>query len=413
MTRLSTFFVASALTLTGIASLGTQSAHAQTFRVIHTFTGEAEGSHPSTGLTLDRAGNLYGTTIFGLGTVFQLKETNGSWQLNTLYAFGVNVLDADTPMGRTVFGSDGTLYGTTFLGGSGRCPGGCGAVYALRPPRTTCRTAVCPWTETVLYSFTGGADGSQPQSVELVFDRAGNLYGTTPGGGSNGYGVVFKLSPAGGRWTESVIHSFNGQDGIGVVSGVTLDTAGNLYGTTVGGGLHGQGNVYQLAPSGLGWTTTTLYSFQDGNDGEGPVGGLIIDQSANLYGTTMSGGSGGGGTVFELSPSGGSWTYALLYGLSGCFVCGPRDNLVMDTAGSLYGTTYAEGTYGQGSVFKLTPTNDGWTYTSLHDFTGGSDGANPVGGPTLDANGNVYGTTYYGGGNCSPVGCGVVWEITP
>ena len=180
-------------------------------------------------------------------------------------------------------------------------------VYSLSPPATGCKTALCPWTETILYQFTGGSDGSNPGG-NLTFDRAGNLYGTTPYGGAFGQGTVFKLTPSNGGWTESVLHSFTGgSDGEQPNGGVILDEAGNLYGTTWEGGGSGCwgpgcGTVFQLTPSGSGWKENILYSFQYGTDGGYPIGGLIFDPSGNLYGTTTSGGSGGGGTVFELSP---------------------------------------------------------------------------------------------------------------
>jgi uncharacterized repeat protein (TIGR03803 family) len=270
----------------------------------------------------------------------------------------------------------------------------------------------------VLYSFTGGADGSEPYYENLIFDQTGNLYGTTAGGGPAGGGVVFKLTPSGGSWTESVLHSFTGEDGFFPQTGVIFDSTGNLYGTTAMGGLNGKGNVFQLSPSGSGWVATTVYSFQGGADGYQPAGGVIVDRSGNLYGTTPIGGSGGGGTVFELSPSGGSWTFSLQYSWSGGW--GPDDNLAMDAFGNLYGTTYQDGAYGSGSVFKLTPIGGGWTYTDLHDFNPlviPLEGSGPNGGVTLDASGNLYGTTVYGGSyggeNCGGIGCGVVWEITP
>src|ERR1019366_296643 len=207
----------------------------------------------SAGLTLDRAGILYGTTTEGLlGTVFQLKRTDGSWILNTLNGFGVNQQDARFPLGRVVFGPDGTLYGTTLYGGSGHCSGGCGTVYNLRPPATDCKTVVCPWTRTVLYSFTGGPDGIGPYYVDPVFRPGGNFYGTSGFGSPRGDGAVFKLTPSGGGWKESVIHSFTG-DGMEPESGVIFDSAGNLYGTTAFGGRYDQGTIYQLTPSGSGW----------------------------------------------------------------------------------------------------------------------------------------------------------------
>lgn len=421
MHRLSALFVVSSLSLVALASVGSQAAQAQTFTVIYTFTGQADGSQPLAGLTLDRAGNLYGTTQGptnhgSAGTAFQLKRTNGDWVLNTLYGFDVKFPDARDPEARVVFGPDGTLYGFTPFGGSGNCRGegvsGCGTVYNLRPPATDCRSSACPWRETVLYSFTGGADGENPYEVDPVFDRAGNLYGTTLMGGSGNLGVVFELTPSGDRWTESVIHDFTGgDDGWAPASGMIIDGAGNLYGTTQQNIYGGGGNVFRLTHSGSGWVLTTLYSFQGEADGELP-GPLIFDRSGNLYGACVAGGSGDGGTVFELMPSGGSWTFKLLYdGI------GSEGNLAMDAAGNLYGASLGGGAFNVGSVFKLTPTGDGWTYTDLHDFTGLEDGADPIGGVTMDANGNVYGTTLHGGSqgeNCSLYGgCGVVWEITP
>src|ERR1035437_1017268 len=205
-------------------------------------------------------------------------------------------------------------------------------------------------------------------------------------------------------------------------SGVIFDSAGNLYGTTQGGGTGGCGTVYELSPSSSGWTEKVLYNFQCGfsSDGQYPIGGLIFDAAGNLYGTTNFAGANNGGTVFELSPlGGGNWTFHLLYSLSynGTFdflLYGPTGTLAMDSSGSLYGTTVMDGAFGGGSVFKLTPSHGGWTYTSLHDFGGGSDGGNPFGNVVLDASGNVYGTAGVGGlSGCEGLGCGVVWKITP
>jgi uncharacterized repeat protein (TIGR03803 family) len=256
----------------------------------------------------------------------------------------------------------------------------------------------------VLYQFTGGTDDAHP-FAEVVFDKAGNLYGTTNF-------TVYELTPSQGGWTYSLLHSFTGgNDGEGAAAGLIFDNTGNLYGETCCGGQYGQGVVFQLTPQGSGWQENVLYSFQGSNDGGGPyTGGLIFDGSGNLYGATTAAGSGGGGTAFELVPSNGSWTYILLYSFTG--LGGPWGSLVMDTAGNLYGTTYADGAHQYGSVFKLTPSNGNWVYTPLYDFKGGTDGKWPQSNVVFDANGNLYGTASAGGTGCAH-GCGVVWEITP
>lgn len=392
------------LTLLGLLLLA-QPAQAQTFTVLHTFTGGQDGQDPIAGLTIDKAGNFYGTAEVGggggSGTVFKLTRKGSGWVFGLLYTFAGN--DGENPTARVIMGSNGSLYGTTFAGGNG----GHGTVFKLTPPPTACKAALCPWTEAVLYSFTGGSDGASP-FAEVLFNQAGNLYGTTKDGGSNNTGTVYELVPSSGGWTESVLHSFTGgNDGYFPYSGVIFDKAGNLYGTTREGGLYGSGVVYELSPLGSGWTENVIYTFTGGGDGANPAGGLIFDQAGNLYGTTSQGGSGGGGTAFELSPSNGAWSFNTLFSFPG--ETGPFGNLIMDAAGSLYGTTVRGGAIRQGSVFKLTSSSGSWTYTSLHDFTGGSDGAQPYCSVIFDPDGNLYGTTWYGGTYYA----GVVWEITP
>jgi len=391
----------------------TGAAQAQTYNVLYTFSGRADGADPEAGLTMDRAGNLYGTTSLGgyydFGTVFKLSNRGSGWVFNNLYSFQ-GLSDGGYPQARVTIGPDGSFYGTT----SGSYDGG-GTVFNLRPPATACKTSLCDWTYTVLYSFTGGpSDGDEP-TAEVVFDQVGNLYGTTVGGGLEscpgmygGCGVVFKLAPSNGGWTESVPYKFTKQGGYNPTAGVIFDKEGNLYGTAQAGGASNFGVVFQLTPSGSGWTEKILHSFGCSvGDGLFPLAGLILDGSGNLYGATYGGGSGGGGTVFELSPSDGNWTFSVLYSFTG--IGGPLGSLAMDAAGTLYGTTEDDGAYGWGSVFKLTPSNGGWAYTSLHDFTGGKDGGNPVSNVIFDANGNLYGTASAGGSQK----WGVVWEITP
>jgi uncharacterized repeat protein (TIGR03803 family) len=286
-----------------------------------------------------------------------------------------------------VIGPNGVLYGTTQTGGSGCSGYGCGTVFSLRPAPTVCKTALCPWTETVLYRFTGDPDGANPGNGDLIFDRPGNIYGTTEEGGAYGDGAVFKLASSGGVWTATVLHSFDGADGTSPWGGLIFDKDGNLYGTTTSGGSYGGGTIFELTPSGSGWQENTLHEFNHVIDGDDSTAGLIFDPSGNLYGTTSDGGpgGGGGGTAFELTPSG---YFTTIYAFTGAF--GPFGGLTMDPDGNLYGTLPVGGAYGPGAVFKLTPSDGGWTYASLHDFSG-SDGSTPQGTLILDGHGNLYG----------------------
>lgn len=399
------------------------SAEAQTYTVLHNFTGGRDGAFPFAGMTIGGAGNLYGTASeggeYGYGSVFQLRRSGPDWVFSPIYAFqGGN--DGYWPSARVIIGPNGSLYGTTLEGGGGGCfLYGCGTVFNLQPPlATVCRSVLCAWTKTVLYRFTGFQDGSTPLG-DIIFDRTGNLYGTTSNGTFSSSGTVYELTPSFGYWTEDTLHTFtNGSDGAKPNSGVILDNAGNLYGTAAigGGGCFGNvcGMIFKLSPSGSGWTETILYAFQGGSDGQSPLGGVIFDQAGNLYGTASTGGAGGGGTVFELTPSGSGWTFNLLYSFSGGYEGGPNASLSWDTAGNLYGTTTGDGTYQHGSVFRLAPSDGGWTETDLYDFTGGTDGGSPRSIVTLDVNGNLYGTASTGGAyDCGEEGCGVVWEITP
>jgi len=389
-------------------TIALQSSQAQNFNVIHNFTAGQDGGVPLAGLTIDRGGNLYGTASAGgsrgLGTVFKLAPRGSGWVLTPLYSFRGGS-DGKLPFDRVVFGPEGILYGTTFSGGSGACEGdGCGTVFKLSPPATACKSALCAWSETVLYRFTGGSDGLYPEHGDLVFDEAGNIYGTTYGGGI-GNGVVFELTPSG---TENVLYPFPGGQLAFPFSSVIFDNAGNIYGTTYNQG----GAVYQLTPSETAWTENTLFSFSDNDNGYFPYGGLIFDQSGDIYGTTSAGGINRGGAAFEVTSSNGMWALNTIYSFNGIFFsreCGPYASLFEDSAGNLYGTTMCESQTAFGSVFKLTNTDGSWTYTSLHDFTGGSDGGYPFSSVVMDASGNLYGTASSGGTQ----GYGVVWEITP
>lgn len=394
------------------------SAAAQTFGVIHTFSGSADGSTPNSTLVVDQAGNLYGTTSYGgaqfgsagSGIVFKLAHKNSAWVLSPLYTFQGGS-DGAYPGASVVIGPSGVLYGTTSLGGNPGCPAGmgCGTVYQLQPQSRACRSVLCPWIKTVLYRFTGGQDGANPAYGQLTFDHAGNIYGTTGGGGDIGSGVVYELTHSSGGWQESVLHSFDGMgDGLQPQSGVVFDSQGNLYGTTVAGGAQGKGTVYELSSSGPGWVISKQRDLA--TEGNSPYAGVVLDQPGNVYGATLSGGPGNGGSVFQLTTSGSQWNSAIIGSFSplGGEGLGVFSSLTIDAAGNLYGTTETDGAHGFGSVFKLVPQNGSWVQTTLYDFTGGSDGCNPSAGVTLAPGGNLYGTTQ----GCG-TGYGVIWEIAP
>lgn len=407
-----------ALLLLGTLALLTVSLQAQTFTVLHAFTGGMDGGSPYAGLSVDREGNLYGTTSAGgsgYGTVFALLRRGTGWTFSPLYRFSGGT-DGEGPIARVILGPNGSLYGTTYAGGVLGCGTdgyGCGTVFNLRPSPTVCRTALCSWMETVLYRFNGGSDGANPLLGDIAFDAVGDIYGTTQNGGGQGCsgagcGTVFELSPVTGGWRESVLYSFGGDggDGANPFAGVIFDEAGNLYGTTKLGGDSSNGTVFRLTPAQSGWTETVLHAFQGGNDGYWPVGGLIIDHSGNLYGTTTSGGLNTGGTIFQMADLG---LETVLSNLTGPAQGGPYGTLTMDAAGDIYGVAYDDGAYGNGSIFKLSPSGNGWIFADLYDFTGGADGSCPYGGVLVDADGVLYGTTATGG----PYGYGTVWEITP
>ncbi len=390
-----------------------QRAEAQTFQVLYNFTGGADGASPYAGLTMDAAGNLYGTTLdggyyggdecryAGCGVVFKLTRTSSGWQFLTIHTFQ-GAPDGAAPLGGVTIGPDGSLYGTTAGGGS-RPP--CGTVYKLRQPLN----ATGPWTETILYTFSpSGGDGCGPQA-DVIFDQVGNIYGTTNGGGEGdcgnnaGCGAVFMLTPSNGTWAESVLHRFTEADGGNPMSGLTIDRAGNLYGTTDWGGwatVSGWGVVYELTPSASAWTETVLRYFRYGGiDGFAPIGGLFLDGFGHLYGVNNQGGPYSSGTAFMLSPSDDQWIFDVIYPFNLHGEGGnPAAALVMDAAGNLYGTGRS------GLVFKLTQSGGIWTETTLHEFTGGA----PWGGVVLDGKGNLFGTTTLGG----TYGYGIVWEIT-
>jgi uncharacterized repeat protein (TIGR03803 family) len=350
------------------------------------------------------------SAVLALAVVFELAVTASSlaqaqtYSETTLFVFSNCSLDGCWANMSLLPDAAGNLYGTTMRGGSN---GGLGTVFEIDSAGT----------EIVLYGFTGNADGSEP-NPGLVADKAGNFYGTTLFGGGSGQGTVFKVSKQG---KETVLMSFDGKNGSVPAAGLVVDAAGNLYGTTTAGGYNGEngyGTVFKVSNSGK---ETLLYQFRGGSDGRAPGGPLIRDDKGNLYGTTVAGGASGNcdcGTVFKLSPpkkSGGRWTERVLHifdAHDGQDGSEPYAGLVRDVDGNLYGTTAYGGTYGYGTVFKLTK---GGKETVLHSFSG-NDGENPYSGLVRDSSGNLYGAATYGGiNNCNDengdLGCGTVFKV--
>lgn len=328
----------------------------------------------------------------------------------------------------------GNLYTAVGNGGLSQCIFyGCGAIYQWKPGTHR--------NPTMIYSFSGTTDGAGPGG-KLVLDAQGNLYGAAGFAGDlnacfqQGCGVVYKLTPtSSGFWAQTVLHTFEGgTDGITPIS-VVLDGNGNVFGLTVDGGGYscsgGQqcGTLFELSPSSGGtWTETILHTFTGGSDGGVPLGSLTFDAHGNLFGTTDAGGvvstlcTVGCGTVFELSPTSGGWSFNTIYDFVYARGANPDGSLVIDASGNLYGATYSGGkkySYcpgGCGVVYELSPTASGWTQTLLHAFSG-PDGSLTQTGLTMDAHGNLFGATTTGGDSaCTSgyqVGCGVIFELSP
>ena len=389
-----------------------------------------QGAYPRSGLIMDRAGALYGTTsaggntsdcfrVPGCGIVFQMVPPPAGQTTATqtvLYSFtGGN--DGSAPSGGLLMDSAGALYGTTSQGGAN----GYGVVFKLTPPAQ----GATAWTQTTLFSFANGPDGATPLGT-LVQDSAGALYGTTAAGGTSGFGVVFRLAQPkgkGGVWHETVLHQFRGRnDGGAPVAGLAIDSAGILYGSTPGYGDHGFGVAFSVSPPPAGkkaWKQTILHAFTNGRDGSYPQGSFILDQAGALYGTTSNTGADatGLGLVFKLEPrktGGAKWHERVLFNFESfeSSAAHPMGPLAMDSAGALYGTSVAGGAGQMGVLYKLVPPAKGpgmWTESEPDAFTGnGFDGAQPMSGVVVDPAGTLYGTTYIGGQNFY----GAVFEVT-
>jgi len=411
--------------------------------VLYAFTGGADGGYPSSGVVRDDAGNLYGTTAIGgpplppacnsgCGVVYKL-DTSGLETVLHAFAGGA---DGVGSAGGVILDAEGYLYGTTARGGTGTCEQGCGTVFRVD----------AAGKETILYTFMGGNDGRNPQAG-LTMGASGTLYGTAEGGVS-GRGLVFSMDAAG----LHVLHAFaNGRDGNSPKATLTLDAEGNLYGTTEWGGMSGAGAVYKLDTSGQ---ETIFNCFEGGRQGNDPLGGLLRDAAGNLYGTTFYGGLTNQGLVYKIYAAGGEKVLynftgganvsnplgdliadadGNLYGIGSLTASGglykiartgqetllytfpnsiePDPGIARDAAGNLYGATARGGENrcngnGCGVVYKLDPVGQ---LTTLYRFTGGADGGNPSGGVVRDAEGNLYGTTTFGGAT----NWGVVYKVDP
>jgi uncharacterized repeat protein (TIGR03803 family) len=423
--------------LTGMFVLLTANAFASQFTVLHNFY-EKPAAYPNSGLIIGPDGDFYGTAgIEGAtecppkmcGVVFEIKHTSTGWQYHIVHKFHGPRHDGELP-GGLIFDKAGNLYGTTFSFGHSTCVThhtDCGTVFRLSP------TAKGGWEETILYTFTGGADGAYPEG-NLVLDSAGNFFGVTLGGGSFkgnlcstfGCGVAYELSPGASGWAETVLYTFTGGSDGWRPEWLTADNNGNLLGVTYLGGTFnstcgaGCGTVFKLTSGLGGWTLSVAYSFSGGNDGAYPSSQLIFDTQGNLFGTAGGGGSvhsaqcivnGGCGTVFELSPNGSGWNFSGVYSFSGTDGELPR-GILFDSSGNLFGA--ADGgkpacpAEGCGVLFKLVPSSGNWAETVLYKFKDTTDGEFPS--PVImDSAGNLFGTADGGGAR----NLGTIFEFTP
>ncbi len=323
-------------------------------QVLYSFQDQGDGSLPFAGLVSDSAGNLFGVASAGgdtkSGTVFELARSGSTYTFQRLYSFSGGA-DGTEPVGGLVIDESGNLFGTTSLGGSG----GTGTVFELVAGSSG-------YSLTTLYSFSAAsaganADGALPQAT-LLRDRSGILYGTATAGGPSGNGVVFELTPGSAGYSFSVVHAFTGgEDQAAPVAGLVADSAGNLFGTTSGNAAAALwGTVFEISSVSRSPVFRTLYAFHDLNDGAFPYAPLLVDSSGNLIGTAGAAGESGAGTLFELTPSGSGYDFQILYAFAGEFDGAiPAGGVVADAAGRLYGTTFASGIFGWGTLFEFTP----------------------------------------------------------
>lgn len=384
-------------------------------QVLHNFTAQEGGTYGGDGVVIDPAGNLYGTTLeggnYGAGFVFKLARWAG-WVLDPLYSF------AGGYPGGVIVGQNGSLYGGA-SGGIQNCGSDgsqyCGLIYNLTPAPTACLTSQCSWTEKPIYQSTGNTDAWR--AGVSAFDSAGNLYGTGAGR-AYGYGAVFELMPSPAGWTEKILYSFTGGGDGSIPTQVLVGNDGNLYGLA-GGGAYGDGVVFQLTPLGSGWTESVLHSFQGRSDGQSPSY-LGQDSAGNLYGMALIPYFDTSPPIFTLQKSGQGWVFSEYFVDHGYGNYEFLSNLTVDAAGNVYGTGFGgEGCSGgrcEGRldsspfweyIFKASYGSGGWQYQDLVFFNYQDFPAS--GALALDAQGNLYGTTSY----CGTYNAGTVWELSP
>jgi uncharacterized repeat protein (TIGR03803 family) len=393
-------------------------AQAQKEITLYNFTGASDGYAPLGGLLLDSSGSLYGTTFFGgtvsgpcnigCGTVFRLAQNAGTWTFNARHSFAGSPTDVGHPSGQMVSDPAGNIYGTAeYGGGLNNC---CGGIFELSRSQS--------WAESLISIFHLNT-GQSP--VGLTY-HGSSLYGTTTfgpamQGNKTGFGTVYQLSRKNAVWQRAIIYAFTGgSDGYEPNGWLVFDQHGNLYGSTPNGG-SGSGDIYELSHTASAWNLNVIADV-----GSGP---MIIDQSGNLYGSLPEGGSSncefGCGSIVELQNTGIGWNLITLYEFTDVTDGEEPSGLVLDANGNLYGTTFLGGTgtcqfyqySGCGTVFKLTSGNSGWQKTTLYNFTGGSDGEFPNGAPlVIDSSGNLFGATV-GGATYGTPGYGTIYEIQP
>lgn len=407
----------------GVLLAVSPAAAAVTDTVLNSFIG-SNGSSVFAGLTPDTNGNLYGTTQaggLGSGVVYELTPAaGGGWTETVLYKFGSRTKDGATPYSGVVLDAAGSLYGTTLSGGAHNK----GTLYRLK------KGAGGTWTESVLHSFGAGADGAYPIATPVIVGNS--LFGTTYNGGNGTActlsgknttcGTVYQFTSTG---AYSVIHSFtnDGSDGYLPVAGLTPDANGNLFGQTTWGGPYGGGILFQMVLSNGTWSEVAIHPWgriHDGRpDGAQCYGTLVFDQAGTLWGTSLVGGTHGDlGTVFRFTQNVHGWAEQNAHGFGtagdGAY---PYGGLVVNAAGNLFGTTYQGGAGGSGTVYEIIPTPTGFSYKLLYSFTGATDGGLVAAPLVLDSAGNLYGTTMRGGDptHCQTgplAGCGVAFEIS-